>query len=229
MTPEEFCRKLQIPESCAPLVQQAMVHRSALAEGWQRSNELLEFIGDAVLGLIVTEYLFHLFPHYREGDLSRARAMVVSRRTLAEVALRLGVDEMLCLSSGEEMQGGRRRQSILAGALEALVAAIYLQAGMGESRRFVWRVLGDTIQQAPHRARIHDYKSCLQERAHALWKITPTYSVVAEEGADHDKTFYVQVRVGDAVLGEGAGKSKKEAEQAAAREALHRLESTFPH
>lgn len=224
MTPQDFCRKLQISETCAPLVQQAMVHRSALAEGQRQSNELLEFLGDAVLELIVTEYLFQLFPHHQEGDLSRARALIVSRLTLAEAALQLEVDQMLCLSSGEEAQGGRRRTSILAGAFEALVAAIYLCEGLEGTRQFVWRTLGEVIQQAPYLARSQDYKSCLQEKAHALWKITPTYAVVAEYGADHDKTFHVQVTIGDKVWGEGVGKSKKQAEQIAAREALRRLE-----
>lgn len=224
MSPREFCRKIQIPESCATLVEQALTHRSALAEGATQSNERLEFLGDAVLGLIVTEYLYTLFPDCTEGDLSRARALVVSRRTLAQVAKQLGVEQVLRLSAGEEAQGGRQRSSILADAVEALIAAVYLQAGMEEARRFVWRILGDIIQRAPDAARAHDYKSRLQEKTHALLRQTPEYEVISESGADHDKTFWVQVRLGEVVLGTGTGKSKKEAEQAAAREALARLE-----
>jgi ribonuclease-3 len=225
MSPQQFCRKIQIPETCAPLVEQALTHRSALAEGAETSNERLEFLGDAVLGLIVTERLFTLFPELTEGDLSRARALVVSRRTLAQVAKQLGVEQVLRLSAGEEAQGGRQRSSILADALEALIAAVYLQAGMEEARRFVWRMLGDIIQRAPDAARVHDYKSRLQEKTHALRHETPEYEVISETGADHDKTFRVQVRLGEFVLGTGTGKSKKEAEQAAAREALEKIES----
>ncbi|MCS6951103.1 MAG: ribonuclease III [Armatimonadota bacterium] len=224
MSPQEFCQKLCIPESCAPLVEQALTHRSALAEGAPISNERLEFLGDAVLGLVVTEMLYTLFPERNEGELSRARALVVSRRTLAQVARQLGVDQALRLSAGEESQGGRHRPSILADAVEALIAAIYLQAGLDEVKRFVWCILGDLIQKAPEAYRAHDYKSRLQEKMHAMLRQTPEYDLLCEMGADHDKTFCVQVRLGDVVLGKGIGKSKKEAEQAAAREALARLE-----
>ncbi|GIV17661.1 MAG: ribonuclease 3 [Armatimonadota bacterium] len=225
MSPREFCHNLQIPETCAPLIEQALTHRSALADGAAASNERLEFLGDAVLGLIVTEYLYTLFPDCAEGDLSRARALVVSRRTLAQVAKQLGVDNMLRLSAGEEAQGGRQRSSILADAVEALIAAVYLQAGIEEARRFVWRVLGDMIRKAPDASRAHDYKSRLQEKTHALLRQTPEYEVISETGADHDKTFCVQVRLGEVILGTGSGKSKKEAEQAAAREALEKIET----
>jgi ribonuclease-3 len=228
MSPREFCQKIHVPESCAPLMEQALTHRSALAEGASVSNERLEFLGDAVLGLIVTEKLYSLFPDRAEGELSRARALVVSRRTLAQVAKQLGVDQVLRLSAGEEAQGGRQRSSILANAVEALIAAVYLQAGMEEARRFVWRVLGDVIRKAPDASRAHDCKSRLQEKAHALLRQTPEYEVVCTTGADHDKTFYVQVRLGDVVLGMGTGKSKKEAEQAAAREALAKMETIEP-
>lgn len=224
MSPQEFCRHIQIPETCAPLVEQALTHRSALAEGVTQSNERLEFLGDAVLGLIVTEELYTRFPDRTEGELSRARALVVSRRTLAAVAKQLGVDQVLRLSAAEEAQGGRQRSSILSDAVEALIAAVYLQAGLDETRQFVLRVLGDVIQRAPDASRAHDYKSRLQEKTHALLRETPEYEVISATGADHDKTFYVQVRLGDVVLGMGAGKSKKDAEQAAAREALAKLE-----
>ncbi len=224
MSPLEWCRHLQIPESCAPLVEQALTHRSALAEGAPASNERLEFLGDAVLGLIVTETLYRLFPDTSEGELSRARALVVSRRTLSQVAKTLGVNAMLRLSAGEEAQGGRQRSSILADALEALIAAVYLQGGLEEARRFVERILGDLIRRAPDASRAHDYKSRLQERTHALLRQTPQYVVISETGADHDKTFCVEVRLEDVVLGTGTGKSKKEAEQAAAREALSKLD-----
>lgn len=227
MSLREWCQKLQIDEACIPLIEQALTHRSALAEGAPASNERLEFLGDVVLGLIVSEALYHLFPHHTEGELSRARALVVSRRTLAQVAKGLGIDQMLRLSTGEEAQGGRQRTSILADALEAVIAAVYLQGGLEEARRFVLRVLGDIIHRAPDSARVHDYKSRLQERTHALLRQTPEYEVISETGADHDKTFYVQVRLGERVLGSGTGKSKKEAEQAAAREALTKLETAL--
>jgi len=226
MTPSDFCRKLQIPESCASLIEQALTHRSALAEGAQQSNERLEFLGDAVLSLIVTEELFYRFPDRTEGDLSRARALVVSRRTLAQAAKQLGVGQWLRLSASEEAQGGRQRSSILAGAMEAIIAVVYLQEGLEAARQFVRSVLGDVVHRAPDMAHCHDYKSRLQEKTHALWRLTPVYEVIAATGADHDKTFRVQVRLGEKVLGTGTGKSKKEAEQAAAREAMIKLATT---
>lgn len=223
MLPQELCQKLQIPEVCALLIEQAMTHRSALAEGAAESNERLEFLGDAVLSLIVTEKLYRLFPKYSEGELSRARALVVSRRTLAQTARKLGLGELVRLSSSEEVQGGRQRSSILANTLEALIGAIYLKAGMEEAKRFVWRVFGDLIQRAPELASVYDYKSLLQEKIHAMYRRTPVYVVISETGADHDKTFCVKVMLGEEELGTGVGKSKKEAEQAAAREALTTL------
>lgn len=225
MSPQEWCRKLQIAEICAPLIERALTHRSALAEGVPASNERLELLGDAVLGLIVTETLYHLFPQHTEGTLSRARALVVSRRTLAQVARQLGIDQMIRLGAGEEAQGGRQRSSILADAMEAIIAAVYLQCGIEEARRFVLRVLGEVIRKSPHFAYAHDYKSRLQEKTHALLKQTPEYCVISETGADHDKTFCVQVHLGETVLGTGTGKSKKEAEQAAARKALTKLDA----
>lgn len=226
MSLRDWWGKGQIAETCAPLIEQALTHRSALAEGAEASNERLELLGDAVLDLVVTEALYHLFPDRTEGELSRARALVVNRRTLAQVARQLGVDQMLRLSAGEEAQGGRHRNSILAGALEAIIAAVYLDGGLEAAKQFILRILGELIRQAPEVCHIHDYKSRLQEKCHALLRQTPEYVVVQETGADHDKTFHVQVRLERAVWGTGVGKSKKEAEQAAAREALAKLETS---
>jgi ribonuclease-3 len=202
----------------------ALAHRSWCAEnGEVESNERLEFLGDSVLGLVVTHYVFEHFPSLPEGQLSEVRAGVVNSRVLAELALELGLGEHLLLGKGEAAAGGRSKQSILADAYEAVVAAVYLDQSFGVARDFVLRCLSDRIAEAAAGPGGRDYKTRLQEATAAQALGRPRYAV-RDEGPDHAKHFYAAVYVGETLYGEGEGRSKKQAEQAAAWVAWSRLQ-----
>jgi ribonuclease-3 len=200
-----------------------MRHRSATLERPLRSNERLEFLGDSLVGMVICEHLFARHADWAEGDLAKAKAYLASEPILAEAARSLMLDEVVELSAGEAASGGRGRPSILADAFEALIAAVYLDQGIRTARRIVRA----TLRGAMHRVRTTDYhidfKSRLQEKLQASLRKTPHYRTIAESGADHDKTFTSHVLVGRKVLGQGEGKSKKQAEQAAAKAALEAI------
>lgn len=218
---KKITRKLQIEVTDPDLLQQALTHRSYLGESTEAmSNERLEFLGDSVLGLVVAEYLFNRFPDRTEGELAKAKAVAVSEPILAESARKCGLHQMLLMSSGEEASGGRKRLSILADAFEALIAVVYLDCGLEAARQFVLRALESILIDIERQEHIRDYKTLLQEHTQGLHKKAPVYVVVSERGADHDKTFVIEARLDGAPLGRGEGKSKKQAEQAAALDAL---------
>ena len=218
---KKIARKLQVDISDYALLQQSLTHRSYLGEaGDALSNERLEFIGDSVLGVVVAEYLYTQFPDRAEGDLAKAKAVAVSEPVLAESAKSLGLADMILMSTGEEASGGRKRLSILSDAFEALVAVIYFDCGMDAARQFVLRALESILVDIERKEHIRDYKSLLQEHTQGIYKRAPRYVVVSEQGADHDKTFSIEVALDEVVMGRGEGKSKKQAEQAAALQAL---------
>lgn len=207
-------------------LQQALVHRSYLnevQEGDLVSNERLEFVGDAVLGLIVSEKLFQDYPHLSEGHLSQIRALLVRWDTLAQVARRLSLGDYLIMGRGEELSGGRQRPSNLAGALEAVIGAAFLDGGLAKARRLVRRLLRPELAQVAAGEVAVDSKSQLQQVAQARWHRIPEYRLIASEGPDHDRTFTVEVLIGSQVLGRGRGRNKKQAELDAARQALDAL------
>ena len=191
-------------------------HRSAEVS----SNERLEFLGDSVLGFVTAEFLFKTYGKLPEGDLTRIRAALVCEQSLYEVAKFLGLGQYLKLGKGEEAGGGRQRQSILADATEAVFAAVYLDGGMERVRELICRVL---LSRAPAAEERRDYKTTLQEIVQRRSAQVLTYHMVDESGPDHNKTFLFQVRLNGAPVGQGRGHSKKEAEQAAARDALEKL------
>jgi ribonuclease-3 len=202
------------------LLRQALSHRSFCAEAPpQLSNERLELLGDAVLGLVVTDYLFLSFPELPEGDLARVRAAVVSTLALAPVADSLGIGGALLLGKGEESSGGRHKSSILADCLEAVIGAVYLSAGVEGARRFVLELLMPRIAEVASEARLGDPKNRLQELAAQMMLGLPVY-LVQERGPDHAKHFTARALVGGEHLGTGDGRSKKDAERRAAEEAL---------
>lgn len=206
----------------------AMRHRSAAADSVRDSYERLEFFGDSVLGLIVAQYLYEHHPDWDQGMLSKAKSSVVQEGPLAETALRLGLDAHLELSASEESTGGRTRPSILADVLEAIIGGVYLESGMETARWFVLEQLQSYLKQVSGGdVNPHDYKSKLQEAAQAAWRKTPLYRIVKETGGSHEKRFAVQVLFDDEVMGEGRGRSKKEAEQAAAQDALELIQSAL--
>lgn len=206
------------------LLNEAFMHDSFvkdLREPEIGSNERLEFLGDALIGLVVGETLFRRRPDASEGRLSLARSRLVSARELAEACRRLGLAEFLFLSRGEEQTGGRERTSNLASLLEALAGAIYLDGGYGEAARFLQEHL---IEPGAAGLEIVDPKSELQERVQAVRGEPPSYAVIEEVGPSHRPVFTVDVRVGDRILGQGRGSNKKTAERAAARAALRKLD-----
>lgn len=203
------------------LLAAALTHRSASS----RNNERLEFLGDSVLNLVVAEQLFRLYPTASEGDLSRLRARVVSAEPLADVAQRIGLGERLALGSGELKTGGFRRQSIVADALEALIGAIYLDAGLDTARMLVLRLLGERIANAPDLDSLKDSKTRLQEYLQARSLPLPVYVVESVAGEPHDQHFRVECRVESlARTGSGEGKSRRRAEQQAAQRILEQIQ-----
>jgi ribonuclease-3 len=208
------------------LLEQALVHTSYLNENPHlvlSSNERLEFLGDAVLGFIIAVELYRRFPDISEGEMTKLRASVVRRDALAHVARAIRLGDYLFLGRGEEASGGRRKPANLARALEALIAAIFLDRGLTITRGFILRLVGRELNKGTE----SDYKSRLQELLQAKQKSKPAYHVIAVAGPEHDRTFTVAVRVGGKVLGKGSGKSKKAAETKAARIALGRLNTSF--
>ncbi len=201
----------------------ALMHSSYVheqAEPPAASNERLEFLGDAVLELVVTEFLFQRFPEASEGQLSKARSGVVNESRLADTARRLSLGDYLLLGRGEQAQGGNEKNSLLADAMEALLAAIYLDGGLEPVRGLVHRVLSPAAERALSRAPRRDYKTRLQERVQELMHVTPRYKLVEASGPDHDRRFLVALLVAGSEVARGEGRSKKEAEQKAARQGL---------
>jgi ribonuclease-3 len=188
-------------------------------------NEALEFIGDSVLGLIVAEHLFRADPTLTEGDLSRMKHQLVSTQTLAAAATRLGYGDFIRLGRGEEKTGGRLKQALLADTFEALLAAVYLDGGFDAATRLVLRALEDDLGVAtPESAAAADYKTMLQERVQAAFRVTPTYEVISTEGPPHERTFHVEARWNEHAV-KGTGSTIKAAEMESARRALAQLEA----
>lgn len=188
-----------------------------------RSNERLEFLGDAVLGMVTADYLFHRHPDLPEGDLTRIRAALVCEQSLHEVAQRLGLGEYIKLGHGEELGGGRKRPSILADATESVFAAVYLDGGMEQARRVIHYVLLDREREEAVEERRRDFKTELQELVQRRSDQKLSYEMVGASGPDHAKVFECCVQLNGEVIGSGTGHSKKEAEQAAACAALAEL------
>lgn len=202
------------------LLEQALSHSSWSNErGFGRlgCNERLEFLGDSILGFVVAETLYERFPNLPEGDMTRIRAELVCEESLAETAGELGLGEYLRLGKGEEQGGGRTRTSIIADAVEAILAAIYLDGGEEAARKMLSRFILPKLRHAEGGS--HDFKTALQEAVQRKGYAAPTYRLCGESGPDHDKVFYSEVLIEGVTSGQGSGKSKKEAEQAAAKTA----------
>ncbi len=215
------------------LLDRALHHSSWVHEHPEEalgSNERLEFLGDAVLELVITEHLFHRFLEASEGQLSKARSGVVNEARLAATARDLQLGDYLLLGKGEEIQGGRDKPSILADALEAMLAAVYLDGGLEAARGVFSELLADAAERSLSRAPKRDFKTNLQEKVQEALHVTPRYTLILTSGPDHDKTFTVACLVDGQEVAQGSGKSKKEAEQNAARASLEALQqaSTLP-
>lgn len=205
------------------LLKEALTHRSYLNENpkWPLPhNERLEFLGDAVLELVVTEYLYAQFPASPEGRLTAVRAALVNYQNLASVGKKINLEDFIFLSRGEAKDTGRAREVILANAMESLLGAIYLDQGYGAAKRSITALILPEVDKIIAEEKYRDPKSFLQEKVQTRYKITPVYKVLGENGPDHDKVFEVGVFVNDELMGKGEGPSKQEAETKAAEAAL---------
>lgn len=231
---EELERCLDYHFKDPALLQQAITHKSYLNEARERfqssaiggsggDNERFEFLGDAVLDLVISQDLLLNYPDTPEGELSKMKARIVSETALAKVARRLEIGRYLLLGRGEEITQGRTKPSLLANALEAILAAIYLDGGLDSARHVIQKIFKSEFEELLKTEAFTDYKTELQELCQRDYEILPTYTVLTESGPDHQKTFEVQISIKGDVYGRGIGRSKKEAEQQAAREALEKL------
>ncbi|MBL8226880.1 MAG: ribonuclease III [Bryobacterales bacterium] len=212
------------------LLERALTHKSYRFEkpsaepGVFGDNEQLEFLGDSVLGFLVSEQLVQIYPTMPEGGLSKRKAHLVSAQRLYEVAQTLGLGQFLRLGRGEELSGGRSKRALLANALEALIAAMYLDGGLELVRSFVdVHIISDFAESPDGDSRVNDFKSALQEKTQRMKLPTPRYSIVREQGPEHSKVFTVEVRVGKELASRAEGLSKKSAGQKAAQQVLERL------
>lgn len=218
---ESLAKKLKIKINNLHIFNQALIHSSYAHEQKDSIgyNEKLEFLGDAVLTLVTSEYLYQKFPQANEGSLSKLRARIVSEPVLSKSASELAIGQYLLLGRGEESTGGRDRDSILANTFEAIIGAIYLDSGLDEAYKFII----EHMENEMNACNISDYKSQLQEYTQVKIKKTPIYRVVDEIGPEHEKIFDVELLIDNVICGRGKGKSKKQAEQLAAQMALAKI------
>ena len=220
----EVQQRISYTFKSAALLERALTHKSYANENKVvLHNERLEFLGDSVLNLVVSEYLMKFCPFSSEGDLSRLRAAIVSEPALAEVARKIGLGTYLLLGKGEELTGGRNKDSLLADSLEALIAAVYLDAGMDATRSLTLNLFQDKINTHCIQGASSDYKTKLQEYCQERLKQLPEYRVVSKTGPDHQREYVVEVFLTGGIQGQGTGQSKKEAQQQAAKHALAKL------
>lgn len=224
---EKLVRAMEYDMADFGLLEEALTHRSYANENPAsvvRDNERLEFLGDAVLEICVSDTIYRLFPDYAEGQLSKLRASIVHERPLASLAEYFHLGEYLRLGKGEEASGGRNKPSLLADSFEAVIAAIYLDGGFDKVQKLISRLFDPLIMEVDRSNIYRDYKTTLQELSQIRFREVPRYTLIRESGPDHSKTFIVQMEITGAITTIGSGKNKKEAEQQAAREALSVLE-----
>lgn len=215
----EFCKRVELKFKNLELLEQAFHHRSLTNEKRNiKNNERLEFLGDSVLGMVTAAYLYNNFEN-PEGDLAKIKSAVVSEKALAPIALTFGIDKLLELGKGEEMTGGRTKPAILADCMEAVIGACYLDSGYKTAEKYVLSFIVPEINKVCTFG-MKDYKTLLQEKYQKSHKSCPVYELVSQTGPDHDQTFEYVVKLGTEVFGPAKGKSKKEAEQLAAKMAL---------
>lgn len=222
-----FQKRLGIKFKNQNLLDTAFHHRSFSNETDCAScnNERLEFLGDSVLGMVTASYLYTTFSDFPEGELTRIKSFAVSELSLSEIALEIGAENCLRLGKGEEHSGGRTKKAILADAMEAVFGAYYLDSGIKAAEKLILKLLVPQIEKVRENRHQKDYKTLLQEFYQKQSKKCPRYELVKKTGPDHDQVFWVNVHLGEAVYGPAQGKSKKEAEQAAAHRAWEKIEA----
>jgi ribonuclease-3 len=225
-----FTKKLKIPLGDGYILNEALTHKSYTHERKMKAgshNEKLEFLGDSVLGLIISEHVFHSYPEVTEGGLSKVKSVIVSANILSEKAQKIDLGDYILLGKGEEKSGGRQRPALLADAIEAVIGAIYLEGGLVAARKFVLEMLAEDVDHVFSGRMEKDYKTLLQEHYQKTYKLAPRYDIVREWGPDHNRSFEAACIVQGKTLATGVGKNKKEAEQVAAQEAVKKLQITL--
>lgn len=225
MNDSDFQKIIQYNFQNGNLLRNALTHSSYINEGKASqagNNERLEFLGDAILDAVISDYLYSRLDNVEEGELTKLRAVIVCERSLAVCGNRISIGSYLRLGKGEENSGGRKRGSIIADALEAIIGAIYLDGGWNAAHEFVTRVFSVLIEDALSGKLHMDYKTAIQETLQSQGEVDICYVIEREEGPDHDKTFYANLIFRGDIIGRGSGRSKKEAEQQAAKQALER-------
>ncbi len=221
-----FCKKINIRFNDLELLNQAFCHRSFSNEvngSKQYNNERLEFLGDSVLGMATASFLYETLRDNPEGELARIKSIVVSEKALAPIARNIGIDSMLILGKGEEMSGGRQKDAILADCVEAVIGAYFLDSGFEAAEKLVLLLIVPEIEKVLQNKGQKDYKTILQENYQKKYKVCPAYELVKKTGPDHDKIFWVSVKLKEVTYGPCQGKNKKTAEQNAAKLALETL------
>lgn len=224
---EELQSKIGVTFKDITLLQKALIHRSYVNEHKDEvdtNNERLEFLGDAVLELITSDYLFRTYTDRAEGDLTSFRSAIVKTESLAQAARELGYGEYLMLSVGEQETGGRDKDYLLANTFESILGAIYLDQGYEICKELIYKTLLPKLEDIVRDRSDIDSKTKIQELAQSIYKVTPEYEVVKEDGPDHNKTFTVIVKVGDKVIGQGVGSSKQKAEEQAATSGIEHMD-----
>ena len=224
MSLENLEKNLQYKFKDINLLKQALTHSSFAYENKVKSNEKLEFLGDSILEFVSSEYIYKKYPKLTEGEMTKVRASVVCGESLSNVARKNNVGEFLYLGKSEKVSGGQNRKAVLEDAVEAIIAAIYLDGGIESAKKFIFDSLEEEIDKATKHVGVKDYKTVLQEVLQKNGTVNIEYEITNEQGPDHDKTFYAQVKLDGKVLAKGEGKSKKVAEMHAAQKALQEME-----
>lgn len=219
---EDFELKMGYNFKNIELLKTAFTHTSYANERKISSNEKLEFLGDAILEFVVSDYLYANYKKLKEGEMTKVRATVVCEESLHQVALKYHFDDLLYLGKGEKISGGNHKKAILADSVEAVIAAIFLDSGLEEAKKFILENLKEAIEQASKSVGQKDYKTVLQEKLQKHGAVHIEYSIIKEEGPDHDKTFVAEVKCNGKQLAVGQGNTKKQAEMEAARVALEK-------
>jgi ribonuclease III len=221
-------KKISINFRNYSLLNLALSHRSYVNEkGFDDNNEKLEFLGDSILGFVITEFLYKELPEYNEGDLARIKSFVISESTLTKIAKKIGLNKYILIGKGEETSGGRNKKTIISDAFEAFLGSYYLDSNFTKVKQLIIKLFKDEIILVVENKHEKDYKTLLQEYSQKKYKVCPIYKLTNKRGPEHDVTFFMQVLINDKIYGVGQGKSKKDAEKEAAKNAFKKINSSF--
>lgn len=223
---KEILKKVNIHFRNYDLLNLALSHRSFVNENnLKENNERLEFLGDSILGFVITDYLYRRYPFHSEGELARIKSFVISEMTLTKIAKNIGLNKYILIGKGEESSGGRNKNTIIADAFEAFLGSVYLDSNLKKTKDLIIKLFKNEIELVIEDKHEKDYKTLLQEYAQKTFKVCPVYKLVGKKGPEHNRTFFVSVFLSGKVIGSGEGKSKKNAEKEAAKNAYLKLNS----